>query len=46
MTGVGMVCSTAPSLPMKERAMAQSAAQVMIAGLKARVRVTAPVTSE
>ena len=37
---------TVPSLPMKEKPMAQSAAQVMIAGLKARVRVTAPVTSE
>ena len=45
-TGVGMVCSTAPSLPMKDRAITQIAAQVMISGLNARVSVSAAVISE
>ena len=36
----------APTLATMESRMAHSAAQVMTAGLKARVRVTAPVTSE
>ncbi|CSA36484.1 Uncharacterised protein [Vibrio cholerae] len=45
MTGTGMVCSSAPSLPTKASTMAVIAAQVMIAGLNARVSITAPVTS-
>ena len=46
MTGTGIVCSSAPTFPTKASRMAKIAAQVMMAGLKARVRVTAPVTSE
>ena len=46
MPGVGMEAKKAPSLETQESRMAQSAAQVITAGLKARVRVTAPVTSE
>ena len=45
-TGAGIVCKIAPSLPKNERAIAIKAAQVIIAGLKALVRATAPVTSE
>ena len=45
-TGPGMVCSSAPSLATKARAMAVQAATNMMRGSKARVRVTAPVTSE
>ena len=46
MTGAGMVESTAPSLPTKASTIAVIAAKVMIAGLYAFVRLTAPVTSE
>ncbi|AZV30887.1 hypothetical protein CU110_05170 [Cobetia sp. ICG0124] len=46
MTGVGIVCSTAPTLPMKASEMATQAATVMTRGLKLRVSMTAPVTSE
>ena len=46
MTGAGMQLRKAPTLATMESRMAHSAAQVMTAGLKARVRVTAPVTSE
>ena len=46
MTGAGMQLRNAPTLATMESRMAHRAAQVMPAGLKARVRVTAPVTSE
>src|SRR5690606_22387434 len=45
-TGTGIVASSALNLPKKAMMIASTAAQVMIAGLKFRVRVTAPVTSE
>ena len=45
-TGVGIVCKNAPSLPTKDISTAKIAAQVMMAGLNAFVSVTAPVTSE
>ncbi|MNW01305.1 hypothetical protein D3C71_1969250 [compost metagenome] len=45
-TGTGMLCSTAPNLPIKARVMAISAAQTMTFGLKFLVSITAPVTSE
>ena len=44
-TMVGMVERNAPTLPQKEMAIAQIAAQVIIFGLKLRVSITAPVTS-
>ena len=44
-TMVGMVDKKAPTFPQKEIAIAQTAAQVMILGLKLRVSITAPVTS-
>ena len=46
MTGTGMELRNAPSLFTQDSAMAQMAAHVMTPGLKARVRATAPVTSE
>ena len=46
MTGTGMELKNAPSLLTHESTMAQMAAHVMTPGLNARVRATAPVTSE
>ena len=43
MTGAGTVCNSAPSLPINASAIAKIAAQVIIAGLKTRVKATAPV---
>ncbi len=44
-TGIGMEVSRALNLPKKARMMANTAAQVMVTGLKLRVIITAPVTS-
>ena len=44
-TGMGMEVSRALNLPKKARMMANTAAQVMVTGLKLRVIITAPVTS-
>ena len=44
-TIVGIVDRNAPTFPQNEIAIAQTAAQVIILGLKFRVNITAPVTS-
>ena len=44
-TMVGIVERNAPTLPQKEIAIAHTAAQVIMFGLKLRVSMTAPVTS-
>ena len=45
-TGVGMLCSSRPTLPMNARLMANTAVQVITTGLNTLVSITAPVTSE